>query len=324
MNLVEIVLTTEYTSVPPHCKIYCCDELIYNNIVDKNTAIKHFFNTPKQFKIKIIKSGKTKKTINQKLQQKIKIEKINVNGIDLKIKAFGYFKTKDNLYVNDHTLQTNELDLNGEWTISLIPQVLVGFFNSQNVDIRDSIDDCDVACFGCSQTYGLFLKKNQTWPYQLSKILNMKVKNFGIPGSNINEITAFVENYLKKYNTKMILILLPHSFRRQLVVNSKIKNISPHSKDNKELIFHGEEHSIANLSLSMINWLKNIDKKIFISSYHLSEYNLIKKTPLKNYVMPFLDSQHYPKAKDNIHFGEEYCKDYAELLANFMKEKGLI
>ena len=59
MNFLEISLKTEYTSVPAHLKIYCSDELVFDNIIDKSLLIKKQFETPKVFTLKIIKTPKT-------------------------------------------------------------------------------------------------------------------------------------------------------------------------------------------------------------------------------------------------------------------------
>lgn len=39
--------------------------------------------------------------------------------------------------------------------------------------------------FGCSQTFGIGLKIEETWPYLLEKLVNQKVFNFGVPGAGI-------------------------------------------------------------------------------------------------------------------------------------------
>lgn len=326
MNTLQIILSTEYTSIPSHCKIYCCDKLIFYNAINKDITIDHTFTTPKQLSIKIIKDGKNKNLVDNKHIQTINIKKITVNGIDLKIHAFGQFQTKNNPYVEDHLLQTTNLTLNGEWTISTLEQPLVGTFNFEKTKHRipDSVEDCDIACFGCSQTYGVGIDKNQTWPLHLGNILGVKVKNFGIPGSNINQITAFIEYFCKNYKTKLILFLLPHSMRRQIVKDNIIENALAHHSANKEFILHGEEHSIINLSCSMSFWLEKIPTKILISSYSDTEYALIQKTQLSDKLLPYLEFRDYPLASDNLHFGAEYCKEYASSLAEYIKKYNIL
>ncbi len=40
MNFLEVSLKTEHTSVPAHLKIYCSDELVFDDLIDKNLVIK--------------------------------------------------------------------------------------------------------------------------------------------------------------------------------------------------------------------------------------------------------------------------------------------
>jgi len=322
MNSIQIELSTYYTATPSYCKIYFCNELIFDNLIDKDISIKHNFESIEQLTLKIIKDGKTKKIVDNKDEQIIDIKKINVNGIDLKINEFGLFQIKNNAYVKDYEIQTTKLTLNGEWTISLLKQPLLGTINIDKIKtkLRDNIEDCDIACFGCSQTYGVGLEINQTWPYYLSKETNSKVKNFGIGGSNLNEQTAFIDYYIKNYNAKLILLLMPHSMRRQVYEQGQIENVTSSDKRNKEFIFHGEEHSIINLSCSMNKWFKNINRKILIGCYQSDEYVLIARTPLKSKLLPYLEYKNYPLANDNLHFGANYCKEYARLISKHIKE----
>jgi hypothetical protein len=319
-NILEISLSTDFTLRPANCKIYFCEELIFNGLIEKEKTLTHIFEGSKNFKLKIIKAGKFLDLVKDHHRQIVYVKNLKLNGIDLKIKEFGTFKTKENPYVDDQTLQTDTMALNGEWVFELLPQPLVGSIDIKHIGIRDKIEDCDVACFGCSNTYGFGLTKEESWPYQLGENLSCKVNNFGIPGSNLNQITAFVEYYIKNFNTKSIILLMPHSMRRQIEKDRKIINLKVGVKENKELIMHGEEHSIANLSMSLSAWLKNIKIPIYIGSYHESEYKLISKTTLKEWLLPFLDMEQYPKAKDNLHFGSRYCLDYAKIVANILKK----
>jgi hypothetical protein len=323
MSNLTISLTPTFTSQPPHCKIYCSDDLIYDSIISKKIKIDHNFDSNKKFVIKIIKTGKTMALVKKKHEQVLQINQIKLNGINLKSKELGKFEIKDNPFVDDRTFSTDILTLNGDWQLELPFTPLVGTADIKKIQtkIRDDIDNCNIACFGCSQTYGSFLDYEQTWPYHLSKMLNTKIKNFGIEGSNINEIIAFVEKYLKnRYKANLIIILIPHTFRRQIKIENKIINILAHGKENKELFDHGEEHSVATISGSLEKWIDSLSKKakILIGIYQSSEYDLFKITPLKKVMLPFLNYDAYPKASDGLHCGKEYCKEYAKTLKNFL------
>ena len=332
MNIVQISLSTQYVSKPAYCKVYCYDDLIFDDYIKNNIILDHYKSNNKKFSIKIIKSGKTLDVVKNKEEQIVTINEVKLNNISLKIKEFGNFKAIDNAYVDDYKIQTNVCSLNGEWHFELLQRDLIGITNWQNLrkPLRDSFQDCDIACFGCSNTRGAFLKYNETWPYCLSNISGYNVKNYGIGGSNMDEITAVVNEYLEKYRCKFVIIMFPHSMRRQTTYNSKIENlyITPvpdwYNGNSKkfineffrEFIMHGEEHSIAILAGQIKEFLDKCSQKtkIFFTTYQASEYVLLSKTQCKEYILPFLDPNKYPKASDGEHFGIEYCKEYARII----------
>jgi hypothetical protein len=331
-------------------------------------------------------------------EQVLQINEIKLNGINLKFKELGKFKIKNNPFVDDHTLSTDLLTLNGDWQLELpfIPLVGTADIKRIQTEIRDEIENCNIACFGCSETRGFFPEDEEAWPYHLGKILNTKVKNFGIDGSNINQITAFIEEYLNSgYKANLIIILIPHTFKRQVKIENKTINVLAYKKKNKELLYynnklflitgdgnlffikktpkkerifkkiksnfkdiveardetsnkfklslnerikyeknifknilikskelfnHGDEHSVATVSGGLEKWVESLSKKakILIGVYHSNEHNLFKITPLTKVMLPFLNKNDYPKAPDGLHFGKEYCKEYAKTLKNFL------
>lgn len=321
MNKVKISLSTIYDVAPSHLKIECLGEVIYEGQLTKNTIIEHEIGRLDPFELKIAKTGKTKEIVDMKGQQEVVVELVNLNGIDLKIKEFGSFSPKDNPYVNDETLQTNKLNLNGEWTLKLPRLNLVGDITTGALEsMRQTFADCDIACFGCSQTYGAFLEHDEAWPVQLGGLTGKLVKNYGVCGSTINEITAMVEHYLKKFKTDIVLVYLPHSFRRQITKGNEIVNTTWDDERNRELILHGEEHSVAQLSGDFAKWLEDISKhtKIYFGTYQTDENKLYQKTPMEKFMFPFLEGDDYPKASDDIHHGPEFNQDFAEILKNFL------
>lgn len=272
------------------------------------------------FYIEITKTGKTPELVKKNEEQVINIENINLNGIDLKTREFGEFRIRDNPYVDDETLRTDRLHLNGKWRLELPKRSLVGTFDPSNKKLRDEVGDCDVACFGCSNTWGSFLEYDQSWPAQLQQITGKSTKNYGIQASNINEITSFVDHYIKNYKTDTILLYLPHTFRRQMNIGGEIKRIAIGDGQNKELVLHGEEHSIAVLSGNMYEWLEDISRhtKIYFGTYQTDEHELYERTSLKKFMFPFLQGDDYPTASDNRHHGAEFNKDFAKLINTFL------
>jgi len=320
VNIVKISLSTNYDSVPAHCRIECCGDVILDSVVSKDTELVHEIALFDQFDIKITKIGKTLELVKKNQEQIITIKNINLNGIDLKIQEFGEFKIRDNPYIDDETLQTDRLHLNGVWRLELPKRSLVGTFNPGGINLRDELGDCDIACFGCSNTWGSFLEYSESWPAQLQQITGKSTKNYGIQGSNINQMIPFVDHYIKNYKTDTIILYLPHTFRRQQNVNGKIQNIETVDNENRELILHGEEHSVAVLSGTLHNWLENCSKNIniYLGTYQTDEYKLYEKTALKKFMVPFLEADDYSKASDNLHHGAEFNRDFAKIIHNFL------
>jgi hypothetical protein len=321
MNIVKISLSTKYDSVPAHCQIHCCDELIFDTVVDKDLDITHETNQLNQFSVRITKTGKTVEVVKKNHEQSIMIKNINLNGIDLKVAEFGKFHVKNNIYVNDHTLQTNCLNLNGEWMLELPARSIAGKIDLAKLKFRDPLEDSDIACFGCSQTYGVFLENYESWPARLQEETGKKIRNYGVRGSNINEITALVDYYIENYKTDTILLYLPHTFRRQLELDGIIQQLGTLDPRNKDLVLHGEEHSIAVISDDLYRWLDNISQntKIYFGTYQRDEYRLYEKTPLKKFMMPFLEGNDYPKASDDLHHGAEFNRVFAKKIKEFLK-----
>ena len=320
MNIVKISLSTNYDSAPAHCRIECCGDVILDSIVSKDTELIHEILNLDHFYIEITKTGKTLELVKKNQEQVITIENINLNGIDLKTQEFGEFRIRDNLYVDPETLQTDRLHLNGVWRLELPKRSLVGTFDPSNKKLRDEVGDCDIACFGCSQTFGSFLEYGESWPAQLQPMTGRSIKNYGIQASNINEITSFVDHYVKNYKTDTILLYLPHTFRRQMNIDGEIKRIAATDRENKELVLHGEEHSVAVLSGDFYEWFENISKNtnIYFGTYQTEGYGLYQKTKLKKFMFPFLQGDDYPKASDGQHHGVEFNKAFAKLLKNFL------
>lgn len=321
MNILSLSLSSIYDSVPPNCQINFCGKELFKGAIKGDLDLQFDIGTVGLFDLKIIKTGKTMVLVKNKEEQVLTIKNVNLNGIDLKTKEFGRFNIRNNPFVKDKTIQTDQLHLDGIWTLNLPERTIHGDILYHNVKLRDTLQDCDIACFGCSQTYGAFLRNDQTWPSELERLTGKLVKNYGVSGSNINEITAMVDEYLGKFKTDIVMLYLPHTFRRQRKKGNETVNIGSWDYYNRDLLFHGEEHSIAVLAGAFMEWLDNVSKhtKICFGTYHRSEYELFKQTPLKKFMFPFLEEDDYPKASDDAHHGPEFNQALAKTFVEFLK-----
>jgi len=323
MDTVKIKIKIKHDSVPPSIKINCCNNIVFNSVLEHDKEFNFTVEIKDRFFVEITKKGKTKQLVDIKHAQELSIEQISLNGIDLKTKEFGEFDAKENDYVEDHVLHTAQCNLNGIWRIELpLLHVLGQVVEHRLKNTRDRMDDCDIACFGCSQTYGTSLEEHQTWPRQLASLTDKQIKNFGRGGSNINEISAFIDYYLERHTCETIIILLPYSMRKQIVNNrGVIENIHHYHPANKENVFHGEEHIISSIAGRFDIFLKEIKAKginIFFGVDHPDEFKTWQLTQCKDYMLPYLRDEGYQKAPDGVHSGSRYWKDYATLIKEYV------
>jgi hypothetical protein len=81
-----------------------------------------------------------------------------------------------------------------------------------NLDLRN--DENAIGCFGCSFTFGAFIKLEDTWPFILQEKTNLNCLNFGTLGAGIDSIYLNLKASAVDYKFKKVKILLPGFDRR--------------------------------------------------------------------------------------------------------------
>lgn len=152
-------------------------------------------------------------------------------------------------------------------------------FRSSSTEIFDN-NLGTIACFGCSNTVGVGLPWEETWPYLLKQKLNLKynVKNYGQGGGSCDLISRLVYNYLLTNKPKIICCLLPSIDRSEIFLYNKSIRYGPWVK--KE---HGEK-----LGDTENNWFNNFFKnvaflKAMCSSNNVQLYMLTVDTSILLY-----------------------------------------
>lgn len=74
-------------------------------------------------------------------------------------------------------------------------------------------DEFDIACFGCSVTFGDYLPIDYVWPNVLAKKMNVTTKNFGLSGIGHEMIVDLFMATAYKFKFKNAIIVFPHSSR---------------------------------------------------------------------------------------------------------------
>ncbi len=203
-----------------------------------------------------------------------------------------------------------------------------------------------VACFGCSQTFGVGLKYEDTWPYKLKELTDNKilVKNYGISGASSDKISRLVYNYLLNNKPLAVCCLLPDVFRREMIDNSGsnimqeyAKYGCKHNKDDWEAYnrLANEPNSYYNF-IKNILFIENVCKANNIKCYTLAwDPNFLKMyqactLSFESFVGTFNDNKYkyltsweIERARDMVHFAPAYCSLYAELFYNRMNQDNI-
>ena len=83
--------------------------------------------------------------------------------------------------------------------------------------------DLDILAIGCSQTYGIGVPEEGTWPAFLAKKTGMSYANLSAPGASIEWLVHSTFSYVHEFGPpKIIAALFPDFFRMEIVMNSDI------------------------------------------------------------------------------------------------------
>ena len=243
------------------------------------------------------------------------------------IDNFGKFFVEWNNGVANHWLKTTSCDYNGTWHFNIkTPYRLIGIDNLQHDKLKENMQDCDVACFGDSATYGQFLKDSETWPAVLKSKTGLDVRNYGVYSSsgmsNFNQIFAIMEKFLLTYKAKHIFVLLPPSFKKQIKINGNIVNAGEWHPDTYHYCCNNESHQLALIISQIDDFLNQHHNKsnIYFSTTYNNDNLLFRRSKLSRYFLDFVDPDQYDKL-DSIrkHFDQKYCLDFAENLCKIIK-----
>ena len=322
-DTIEIDLSVITGPNPPYVKVYLDGKIkIFDGLLRKPKKIKHKMTLVDRLNIRIEKSGKTNAVVDSGEPQDISVDRVLLNGMDQHPDKFGEFQEKNNPYVDDKSRRGNHLALNGVWTLD-VPVFRQSFKPDTLKEFRDKFVDTEIACFGCSFTYGLFLQSNETWPFYLS---SRKTKNFGFYGNSISSILGTALWYVENFKCRKMIILLPHPCRLQLEhSDGSIHDLLPNHSPEVEKMFEHVMRDIvlfgeASLMVSgYANGLKDILRKInsvtelHLSSYQKDTYDLLPQlTSGVCNILPFYQtSKDYEFAKDGIHPGPDHNRIFA-------------
>jgi hypothetical protein len=338
MHSAKLILEGVHTGPFSSLTIYAQDNLIFHGQAENYMEFNFPYPDINRFIIKIKKTGKTKEIVDKKFKQEIIVASLSLNGCDMHADKFGEFFQFDNTHVDDQKFNTDKLYLNGEWTIDVpIFDYKLNHSALHESNLRDVVAHSDIACFGCSFTYGANLQTNETWPYFLSQKLvkGRTVKNYGRSANSTQEIMATALDYAKNYKVDNIVCLLPHPCRMQLVDpdTKKLVTLLPSRASliekkfpqiTKNIVLYGETSLLfagyVKIFKDIINQINSYNKKIYISCWNLEFYQLLESLSIDNItLLPYYErDKKYPFADAWGHPGKIHNRLFAENIVKYI------
>jgi len=187
--------------------------------------------------------------------------------------------------------------------------------------------------FGCSHTFGVAIEDTQTWPYQLSQMIDMKIINMGIPGASNDKIVRILYDFLKTYKQKpkSIFIAWSHKDRMERFHSDTAPYDVHPGIENPELYYkkYNQWDSLNNLSKNMLFAQTLLEKESipfcfgfvenFLDYYKRWSDNdmeqFLTQLGIKNYALRNMHELVCDHAQDNSHAGPNTNKSFAEEIA---------
>lgn len=95
------------------------------------------------------------------------------------------------------------------------------YLNSHGFRCEEFSDTECIAYIGCSHTFGTAMDHDEIWPELVSKEMNMRSANLGIPAVGIDYFNLYMNLFFKSEirNCKAIVVMLPPSIRSSFFYN---------------------------------------------------------------------------------------------------------
>jgi hypothetical protein len=132
---------------------------------------------------------------------------------------------KNNTVEWSGTDQPQNMDPN--WTIPISYKFNNQGFRTYALDI---INDNKInVALGCSQTMGIGLPVEMTWPFQIEKLTGIKTVNLGLGGASADTVARLLTNVSGLFDIHSVYILWPSYNRFEEYDNNNVHEILPHN-----------------------------------------------------------------------------------------------
>jgi hypothetical protein len=320
-----------------HLTVKCNDKIVSQDHYDAGSHKIHFgHELMRDLEIKIYKKGaqllKNKKVSNQHMR----INNLTVNGIDCLEGKLGEFKIFDNFYVEDHTLETDELLFDGVWSKKLFYFNYFSDVPYTNVALN-KFENTDIALFGASFLESEKVDIENRWFHKVADTLKCTYQIYSVPGGSNQQVFECYKDWQKKCRSK-IVIFAPTTFSKlSMCVKGKPtmydvnKNLKELLKDDVDtvsgksirqitdtLFWSGLERVVALQIPLLHNFFSDIDKKskCYVMPSIFPERNFFSETILNKFLLPEWDYDQsrrngegpYPSVLDNQKYFEKLKK----------------
>ncbi len=321
---IVLRLTPIFVGEPPHISLDINGKNIFNDKLLKEEEFKHVTPITSSVKIKIKRSGRTKKIVHDDPNNGFSISDFEINGVKLN-PDIGAYHCFNNDYIEPHVVHGKKFTLNGEYCIEIPFFTLRGQITKKIKNLDAKGQDFKYCFFGASMTDYNFSSEVHVPPIQGKKnyadlfIEKMGGVNLAHFGQTNQEIVETVYRYYDGNKCDVAFVQLVSSVARQVknIDTGEVKRYSPHIQE--DLNWHDkftqlklksiQEYFVyldvaPIIALQILEYKKLIDyavargTKIFLVSYFDDEYQIFKKL-LPNNVAPYF----------NIDPDSEYCRN---------------
>ena len=171
--------------------------------------------------------------------------------------------------------------------------------------------DNTVWYFGCSITWGEHCEPEDSAPNQLAKLTGLEIDNLGLCGGGIELIHWQIQNLLKVYTPKMVIIQWPTDTRTFKIVRGDLINLGVWSTDFNSWAHQTHPKIVAEYQKELLSG--HVQKKNRECKDKIID---IIKCPLIHFTYKeFLSSDQIDHATDGKHPGPKTHRRIAEILA---------
>jgi hypothetical protein len=188
-------------------------------------------------------------------------------------------------------------------------QAITYKFNSHGFRCDEFSNEDNIMFLGCSNTMGMALPLEDTWPYNVAKNLNLKSVNLSIPGTGPDTAFRMANHYIPQIKPKIVVYLDPPPGRFSLI--SGKKQIYDFTVFKSELIIDPmfKEYYKHWLSIEENITLNSLKHKLAIQGL-CQEYNA-KFVFAENKELKFIDY-----ARDMLHPGINSNLEFSKFILN--------